>query len=56
MGYFSEKFNDATLNYPTYDKEFYDLVRTLEIQQHYLWSKELVIHTEHELLKHLKGQ
>jgi hypothetical protein len=28
--YFNEKLNDATLNYPTYDKEVYALVRTLE--------------------------
>jgi len=28
--YFSEKFNGATLNYPTYNKEIYALVRTLK--------------------------
>ena len=28
--YFSEKLNGAILNYPTYDKELYALVRTLE--------------------------
>jgi hypothetical protein len=30
IAYFSEKLNGATLNYPTYDKEFYTLVRTLK--------------------------
>jgi len=30
MAYFSEKLNDATLNYPTYDKELYALMRILE--------------------------
>jgi hypothetical protein len=45
-----------TLNYPTYDKELYALVRALETWQHYLWPKEFVIHTDHESLKHLKGQ
>ena len=30
IAYFSEKLNGAALNYPTYDKEFYALVRTLE--------------------------
>jgi len=28
--YFSEKLNKTTLNYPTYDKELYVLVRALE--------------------------
>jgi hypothetical protein len=28
--YISEKLNGATLNYPTYDKELYALVRSLE--------------------------
>ncbi|RVW59412.1 Transposon Ty3-I Gag-Pol polyprotein [Vitis vinifera] len=46
----------ATLNYPTYDKELYALLRALETWQHYLWPKEFVIHTDHESLKHLKGQ
>jgi hypothetical protein len=45
------------LNYPTYDKELYALVRrALDTWQHYLWPKEFVIHSDHESLKHLKGQ
>jgi hypothetical protein len=28
------------LNYPTYDKKLYALVRTLETWQHYLWQKK----------------
>lgn len=54
--YFSEKLNGAALNYPTYDKELYALVRALQTWQHYLWPKEFVIHIVHESLKHLKGQ
>ena len=54
--YFSEKLNGAALRYPTYDKELYALVRALQTWQHYLWPKEFVIHTDHESLKHLKGQ
>ncbi|PON54875.1 hypothetical protein PanWU01x14_192410, partial [Parasponia andersonii] len=54
--YFSEKLSGAVLNYPTYDKELYALVRAMETWQHYLWPKTFVIHTDHESLKHLRGQ
>ncbi|CAA7050008.1 unnamed protein product [Microthlaspi erraticum] len=47
IAYFSEKLGGATLNYPTYDKELYALVRALQTWQHYLWPKEFVIHTDH---------
>ena len=30
IAYFSEKLSGAALNYPTYDKEMYALVRALE--------------------------
>ena len=30
IAYFNEKLSGATLNYPTYDKELYVLVRALE--------------------------
>ncbi|PKI58104.1 hypothetical protein CRG98_021483 [Punica granatum] len=56
IAYFSEKLKGAVLNYSTYDKELYALVRALETWQHYLWSKEFIIYTDHESLKHLKGQ
>jgi hypothetical protein len=45
----------AQLNYSVYDKELYALVRVLETRQH-LWTKEFVIHSDHEALKYLKGQ
>ncbi|CAA7045407.1 unnamed protein product [Microthlaspi erraticum] len=56
IAFFSENLGGATLNYPTYDKELNALVRALQTWQHYLWPKEFVIHTDHESLKHLKGQ
>ena len=34
VAYFSVKLNGAALNYPTYDKEMYTLVRVLETWQH----------------------
>jgi hypothetical protein len=36
VAYFSVELSEATLNYPTYDKEMYALVRALENWQHYL--------------------
>jgi len=51
IAYFSEKLHGASLNYPTYDKELYALVRALQTWEHYLVSKEFVIHSDHESLK-----
>ena len=48
IAYFSEKLHDASLNYPTYDKELYALVRALQTWEHYLVSKEFVIHSDRE--------
>ncbi|XP_024014856.1 uncharacterized protein LOC112088827 [Eutrema salsugineum] len=56
VAFFSEKLHGAALNYSTYDKELYALVRSLETWQHYLLAKEFIIHTDHETLKHLRGQ
>ena len=56
IAYFSEKLQGDTLNYPTYDKELYELARALKTWEHYLVSKEFVIHSDHESLKYLKGQ
>ncbi|KAG9454329.1 hypothetical protein H6P81_007233 [Aristolochia fimbriata] len=41
IAYFSEKLSGPILNYSTYDKEFYALVRALEVWEHYLLPKEL---------------
>jgi hypothetical protein len=54
--YFSEKLSGPFLNYSTYDKELYALVRTLKIWHHYLWPKEFVIHSDHESLKYICSQ
>ena len=56
IAYFSEKLSGGALNYPTYDKEMYKLVRALETWQHYLLPREFVVNTDHESLKHLKAQ
>jgi hypothetical protein len=56
IAYFSEKLSGPSLNYSMYDKELYDLIRVLETWQHYLWLKEFFIHSDHESLKHIRGQ
>ncbi|XP_022683199.1 uncharacterized protein LOC111257603, partial [Setaria italica] len=56
VAYFSEKLSGASLNYSTYDKELYALVRTLHTWQHYLWHREFIIHSDHEALKHIRTQ
>jgi hypothetical protein len=56
IAYFSEKISGHILNYSTYDKELYALVRCLETWQHYLWPKEFIIHSDHESLKHIRSQ
>ncbi|XP_044489106.1 uncharacterized protein LOC123213696 [Mangifera indica] len=56
IAYFSEKLSGTALNYPTYDKKLYALVRTLQTWQHYLWPREFIIHSNHESLKFLKSQ
>src|SRR3954453_183861 len=56
VAYHSEKLDGARLNYSIYDKEFFALVRALEVWQHYLWPKEVVIHADHESLQFVKTQ
>ncbi|XP_038972522.1 uncharacterized protein LOC120104801 [Phoenix dactylifera] len=56
IAYFSEKLNGASLNYSMYDKELYALVRALQTWQHYLWSREFIIHFDHQSLKFLRSQ
>jgi len=56
IAYFSEKLHGVTLNYPTYEKELYALVRALQTYEHYLLPQEFFIQSDHESLKYLKGQ
>ena len=56
IAYFSEKLSGARLNYSTYDKEFYAIIRALEHWSHYLRPKPFVLHSDHESLKHIHGQ
>eukprot|EP00253_Pinus_taeda_P013823 PITA_13823 len=47
----SEKFSQAVINYPTYDKELYALVQSVKKWKHYLIDKETIIHTDHQPLQ-----
>jgi hypothetical protein len=56
VAYFSETLSGARLNYSTYDKELYALVRTLQTWQHYLWPRKFIIRSDQEALKHIRSQ
>ncbi|WVZ57943.1 hypothetical protein U9M48_008271 [Paspalum notatum var. saurae] len=56
VAFFSENLNGPSLNYSTYDKELYALVRVLETWQYYLWPKKFVIHSDYESLKYIRSQ
>uniref|UniRef100_A0A3Q7IWA1 Reverse transcriptase RNase H-like domain-containing protein n=1 Tax=Solanum lycopersicum TaxID=4081 RepID=A0A3Q7IWA1_SOLLC len=47
----SEKLSGATLNYSTYDRELYALVRGLTTWSYYIRPREFVIKTYHESLR-----
>jgi hypothetical protein len=55
VAYFSEKLSESSLNYSTYNKELYALVRVLVTWQHYLWPKEF-IETFPYIIKHKNGK
>ncbi|GJV26739.1 putative CCCH-type zinc finger family protein [Tanacetum coccineum] len=55
IAYFSEKLNDTKRRYTTYDEEFYAIIRALDHWQHYLISKEFILHSDHEALKYIQA-
>jgi hypothetical protein len=54
--YHSETFNHVVVSYPTYDKELYALVQSINKWKHYLLGKEKSIHTYHQPLHYLQEQ
>jgi len=54
--YHSEKFSQAVINYPTYDKELYALVQSVKKRKHYMIGKETIILTDHQPLQYLQSQ
>ena len=51
-----ETFNGVVVNYPTYDKELYELVQSVKKWKHYLMGKETIVHTDHQPLQYLQSQ
>jgi hypothetical protein len=51
IAYFSEKLNEAKVNYSTYDKEFYAIIQTLKKWRHYLIPKEFVLYSDNHALQ-----
>jgi len=56
LAYLSEKLSGPKLNYSTYDKEFYAIVRALSHWSHYLKLNAFVLHSDHQALRYLNGQ
>ncbi|XP_057543337.1 uncharacterized protein LOC130821563 [Amaranthus tricolor] len=56
IDYFSEKLSQGKLNYSTYDKEFYAMVRALDHWSHYLRPQPFILHSDHESLRFIHGQ
>ena len=54
--YHSKTFSKTIVNYPTYDKELYALVQSVNKWKHYLMGKETIIHTDHQSLQYLQSQ
>jgi hypothetical protein len=54
--YHSETFTQVVINYPTFDKELYGLVQSVNKWTHYLMGKETIIHTYHQPLQYLQSQ
>ena len=55
VAFFSDKLNKSRLNYFTYDKDFYAMIRALENWSHYLKMQPFVLYTNHKSLKNIHG-
>lgn len=54
--FFNEKLGGAIARYSTYDVEFYVVVQAIKHWRHYLFHREFVLFTNHDILKHLNSQ
>lgn len=56
IAYFSKKLNKSRLNYLTYEKEFYAIVRALEHWSHCHKGQPFILHSDHESLNYISRQ
>ena len=56
MEYHSETLFDVVRKYPTYNKEMYSNVQLYQQCKHYILSKEMVIHVDHNPLQFIQTQ
>jgi len=56
LAFFSEKLNGSRLNYSTYDKKFYAIVKPLKYWSHYLNPSPFVLNSNHKALSYINGQ
>jgi len=54
--YHSDLFHGAMLEYPTYDKELFEIVQVVKKWKHFLLGKETIIHTYHQPIQYLYSQ
>lgn len=54
--YHSEKLNDASQKWSTYDQELYAIVQALRRWEHYLIQREFVVYSDHQALKYFQTQ
>lgn len=56
IAYYSEKLSGARIRYSTYDIEFYVVVQAIKHCRHYLFHREFILFTDHDVLKYLDNQ
>eukprot|EP00253_Pinus_taeda_P001878 PITA_01878 len=54
--YFSDKLNERTQKYTSYDKEFYAVVQALKHWRHYLLANEFVLFSDNSALQYIMQQ
>jgi hypothetical protein len=52
----SKTFSKVVCNYPTYNKELYALVQSMNKWKYYLMGKEMIIQIDHQPLQYLQSQ
>lgn len=56
VAYFNEKLSGGRLNYSTYVKDFYGIVRALGNWAHYLKVQPFILHFDNESFRHINGE